>query len=189
VTLRALLLGMVVLFPISEIALAVFKRANPRGAEVVDQGSMRLLWITIAAGVGLAIGSQWVPSVGIQISPTLRRALALGLMAAGLSVRWASILTLGRLFTVDVAIQADHSLVETGLYRHVRHPSYAGLLLAFLGLGAFFANWLSILALMVPITLAVLNRIEKEEAALLGKLGASYADYCARTKRLVPGVL
>jgi len=63
------------------------------------------------------------------------------------------------------------------------------LLLAFLGLGVFFSNWLSILALVVPITLAILNRIRKEEAALLAALGDSYAIYCRRTKRILPGVL
>ncbi len=70
-----------------------------------------------------------------------------------------AILTLGRLFTVNVAIQADHSVVETGLYRFVRHPSYVGLLLTFVGLGVFFANWLSLFGLLVPIALAVLNRM------------------------------
>jgi protein-S-isoprenylcysteine O-methyltransferase len=90
---------------------------------------------------------------------------------------------------VDVAIQQGHSLVELGLYRFVRHPSYSGLLLAFLGLGLFFANWLSLVVLMVPITLAVINRIAKEERALLLALGPSYAGYCARTKRLFPGLV
>ena len=39
-----------------------------------------------------------------------------------LAVRWTAILTLGRFFTVDVAIYSDHSVVRTGLYRLVRHP-------------------------------------------------------------------
>ncbi len=86
-----------------------------------------------------------------------------------------AILTLGRLFTVNVAIQADHSVVETGLYRFVRHPSYVGLLLTFVGLGVFFANWLSLFGLLVPIALAVLNRVAKEEQALLASLELPYA--------------
>jgi protein-S-isoprenylcysteine O-methyltransferase Ste14 len=53
----------------------------------------------------------------------------------------------------------------------------------------FFANWLSLLVLMVPISLAVFNRIAKEERALLAALGPSYAAYCARTKRLFPGLV
>jgi protein-S-isoprenylcysteine O-methyltransferase Ste14 len=90
---------------------------------------------------------------------------------------------------VDIAIDSHHPVVRSGLYRFVRHPSYVGLLIAFLGLGVFFANWLSILGLLIPITLAVLNRVAKEEQALLDALGSEYADYCSQTKRFIPGLL
>ncbi len=187
--LSVILRAVVVLFPISEIALAQVKRADPRTARLEDRGSLRLLWTGIALGVALAIAAQWVPSARVPGSLTLLRSLALSLMLVGLAMRWVAILTLGRLFTVNVAIHADHSVVETGLYRFVRHPSYVGLLLAFVGLGVFFANWLSILGLLVPITLAVLNRVAHEEQALLTSLGPPYAAYCARTKRFIPGVV
>jgi protein-S-isoprenylcysteine O-methyltransferase len=72
------------------------------------------------------------------------------------------------------------------LYRYVRHPAYTGMLMAFLGLGASFANWLSLVALMLPITLAGVNRVAKEEQALHAALGPAYADYCARTRRFIP---
>ena len=62
-------------------------------------------------------------------------------------------------------------------------------LLAFLGLGVFFRNWLSLGVLMIPITLAVIHRIRLEESVLVSALGPAYSAYCARTKRLIPGVL
>jgi protein-S-isoprenylcysteine O-methyltransferase Ste14 len=40
-------------------------------------------------------------------------------------------------------------VVTTGPYRFVRHPSYSGILLAFTGLGAMFANWGSLVCLAV----------------------------------------
>ncbi|MFI5179792.1 MAG: methyltransferase family protein [Thermoanaerobaculia bacterium] len=184
--LSAILWSVVVLFPISEIALARIKRANSQTARLEDRGSMRLLWLAIITGVTFAIAAQWVPAARLPGSARLLRLLAAAVMLAGLTLRWVAILTLGRLFTVNVAILADHSVVETGPYRFVRHPSYSGLLLAFVGLGLFFANWLSILGLLVPITLAVLNRVVTEERALLSSLGPPYAAYCARTKRFIP---
>jgi len=108
---------------------------------------------------------------------------------AGLALRLVSILTLGRLFTVNVAIHSDHPVVEKGPYRFVRHPSYSGLLLAFIGLGVSFQSWLSILVLLVPIVLAVVNRVATEERALLSFLGPPYTAYCARTKRFIPWVV
>lgn len=176
------------LFPISEIGLAFVKRSRGQGVNGEDRGSLRLLWLSVALGVGLAVTTQWVPSARLPGSPHALRVLALVLLSVGLALRWAAILTLGRLFTVDVAIHADHAVVQSGFYRFVRHPSYTGLLVAFLGLGIFFGSWLSVLALLVPIGAAVVNRVATEERALLAALGPSYASYRARTKRFVPGL-
>lgn len=179
---------LVVLFPVSEIVLGLVKRARLGAAMRQDEGSMRLLWLVISGGVAAAIFAQHVAVTRMHLAPLVRLAAAVGLLAVGLAIRWVAIFTLGRFFTVDVAVHTDHSLVETGLYRYVRHPSYAGLLLAFGGLGMFFGNWLGLVLLMVPIVAALTHRISVEEAALGRVLGAAYADYCARTKRLLPGV-
>jgi protein-S-isoprenylcysteine O-methyltransferase len=179
----------VVLFPVSEVALAFVKRSGGRSARREDQGSMRVLWISIMFGVGLAIAAQRIPATRLPGSAHAIGLLALGLLLSGLALRWAAILTLGRLFTVDVAVHSDHVVVQEGLYRLMRHPSYTGALVAFLGLGVFFANWLSIFGLLVPITLAVLNRVAREEHALRTSLGPEYAAYCARTKRFIPWLL
>ena len=134
-------------------------------------------------------GNQGVDSARLRLPSSLVRVLALVFLLSGFTIRWISIVTLGRLFTVDVAIRQDHTLVQHGLYRLVRHPSYTGLLLALFGLGLFYANWLSPLSLMAPSTLAVVNRIAKEERVLLVALGPPYVAYCARTRRLFPGLV
>ena len=186
---RGLLWVVVVFFPVSEIALAVVKRSRGPAARREDRGSLRLLWLGIVVGIGLAIAAQWISAARWRVPAHVSRLLALGLLSGGLVLRWWAIVTLGRLFTVDVAIQDGHAVVQTGLYRFVRHPSYTGLLVAFLGLGVFFANWLSMLGLLVPVSVAVLNRVRTEEHALLSSLGPDYAAYCARTKRFIPRLL
>jgi protein-S-isoprenylcysteine O-methyltransferase len=187
--LAAFFWAVVVLFPVSEVALARVKRADSRTSRLEDRGSLRLLWLAIGAGITLAIAAQWAPWARLPGSARLLRSVALSLMLVGLTVRWAAILTLGRFFTVDVAIHADHAVVEAGPYRYVRHPSYSGLLLAFVGLGVHFGSWLSMLGLVAPVTLAVVNRVRKEEQALSASMGPTYAAYCARTKRFLPGVV
>src|SRR2546425_5466147 len=110
------------------------------------------------------------------------------LFLGGLALRWYSIGYLGRYFTVDVSISAEHKLIDSGPYRHIRHPTYTGALLAFVGLAFCFGNWLTLLFLTVPIIGAFLWRIRIEESALLDALGEDYRAYMRRTKRLIPRV-
>ena len=69
------------------------------------------------------------------------------LFVAGLILRWWAIITLGRFFTVDVTIEKDHELVERGPFRIVRHPSYTGVLLAFVGLALSLGKSVALLIL------------------------------------------
>jgi len=96
--------------------------------------------------------------------------------------------TLGRFFTVDVTIEKDHELVERGPFRVVRHPSYTGVLLAFVGLALTLRNWAALLVILVPIGAAFIHRMNVEEDALSRALNPHYAEYMKRTKRLVPFV-
>jgi protein-S-isoprenylcysteine O-methyltransferase len=187
VILHTVLRFAVVLFPASEIAVALVKR-NSRTAKADDRGSMRLLWLVTGASVILAIALSGVRAVRLPFAATTRELIATGLLLGGLVLRWTAILTLGRFFTTNVAIHDGQRVITSGPYRYVRHPSYTGLLLAFLGLGVFFGSWLSVIVLFVPITLAVVHRIQVEESVLAGALGPAYSEYCTHTKRLIPRV-
>lgn len=174
-----------ILFGLSEIGLAVFKRSG-KTAVRRDQGSFFLLWGMIGTAIFLAI---YATNAWPRFSyPFTLAGYAAGLLffLAGIVLRWWSIVHLGRFFTVDVAIARDHVVVGDGPYRMVRHPSYSGALLSFVGLGCLLHNWLAALLLLLPVTAAMLWRIKVEEAALSAALGKAYLDYMARTRRLVP---
>ena len=115
-------------------------------------------------------------------------ALGLAVFAAGLGLRAWAVRELGRFFQFTVVVQADHQVVDSGPYRHVRHPSYTGLLMASLGLGIALGTWLSIPACLVPPLIGFGVRLRHEEAVLVQALGEPYRAYMQRTKRLVPGV-
>ena len=79
-------------------------------------------------------------------------------------------------------------MIKDGLYRHIRHPSYTGVLLSIVGLAVSFASWASLVAIVVPVFSAMAYRIHVEEAALVAGLGDEYREYQRTTSRLVPGV-
>ena len=169
----------------SELMLILFRRSDDR-AKSHDSGSMIWLNAVIYGSVTVAV---FVGYSGVGIIPGFPLTLAwigLVLILVGLAIRWAAILTLRQFFTVNVSIQPNHRIVRTGLYGLVRHPSYAGSIISFLGLGIALSNWITLPLLLVPITLALVRRIEIEERALLQKFGSQYDDYCRTTWRLIP---
>ena len=179
------LLGLIYL--VSELLLTITRRSRSTGVRQ-DRSTLRILWIVISCSVFAAgFVSRYFPSAELDHVGFWRSAGTL-LLVAGIALRWWAIIVLGRFFTVDVQIAPDHELVERGPFRFIRHPSYSGVLLAFIGLGLSFANWLALLVLLVPITAAFLHRIKVEEQALSDALGPQYRAYLQRTKRLVPGV-
>ena len=77
---------------------------------------------------------------------------------------------------------------KTGLFRWVRHPSYAGMLLIFTAIGLSQRNWVSLAIMLVFPTVALLYRIHVEEMALTEAFGEDYLEYSRVTRRLVPGI-
>lgn len=171
---------------LSEVALMLFKRSAPGSSK--DRNSQGLIWLAICAGIFGAIFAMIRLRAWALPGREGFLLAALLIFAAGIILRVYSIFYLGRFFTTDVAIAADHRLVDTGPYRLVRHPSYTGALLTFLGFGLGTGNLASLLIMVAPVYAAFFWRIRVEEQALLAAMEEQYKDYMKRTKRLVPWV-
>jgi protein-S-isoprenylcysteine O-methyltransferase Ste14 len=169
---------------VSEAGLALLKRSRDDSVDA-DDASLRTLWITILLSVTAGIiASTRVPAAAFGGAVAFWMGCAL--FGVGLALRWYSISYLGRFFTVNVAIHSGHEIIDTGPYARIRHPSYTGALLAFLGLALTLTNWLSLVLIVVPIFWAFSRRISIEETALSSALGSPYTRYMERTKRLAP---
>jgi protein-S-isoprenylcysteine O-methyltransferase Ste14 len=98
-----------------------------------------------AGGVVVGVGGAFALAASIRAASLgdvrwAAYAVGLALMVAGLALRWWSIRTLGRSFTVDVRIRVGQTVVDSGPYRWVRRPSYTGLLLICIGVGLALGN-------------------------------------------------
>ncbi len=172
---------------LSEFLLSLLRRSRGTGVRQ-DRSTLRVLWLVIMTSVvvGIWVATHWrwaaLPHAAVWAW------IGLVLFVAGLILRWWSIVTLGRFFTVDVQIASDHELVDRGPFRVVRHPSYTGVLLAFVGFALSAGNWAALLVIILPIFAAFVRRMNVEEQALSAALGQRYTDYMQRTKRLVPAI-
>jgi protein-S-isoprenylcysteine O-methyltransferase Ste14 len=106
----------------------------------------------------------------------------------GMLLRFVSIRTLGRFFTVDIAVHKDQKIIKTGIYRYIRHPAYASSLMEFIGFGLSLNNWISLLVVIIPVTAAFIYRIKVEEELLKEKFGDEYSEYMNSTYRLFPWI-
>jgi protein-S-isoprenylcysteine O-methyltransferase len=172
----------------SEMVIGLLRPAKAGARSPADRSSTRVLWIVIPVSMFLGFQMEFgLPEASWGYQPWIN-ILGISITLAGLAFRWYSIIYLGRYFTVNVEIAADHQLIESGPYRWLRHPSYTGGLLAFYGLALCTQNWVSLAIMVVGPTAAFLYRIHVEEAALAGAFGERYREYMQRTARLRPAV-
>ncbi|MCE1198030.1 MAG: isoprenylcysteine carboxylmethyltransferase family protein [Marinilabiliales bacterium] len=175
------------LWLLSEILLNRSMRSGVKDRKGKDKGSLRLIWfvifLAIALGVLSSIVVRWPIGEGWQVPIG-----GLALILIGMAIRFYAIASLGRFFTVDVTIREGHVIKKDGIYRIIRHPSYLGSLISFLGLGVSLNNWLSLAVIVVLITLSFVRRIHVEEQALVDQFGEDYQAYKRHTYRLIPWV-
>ena len=161
---------------------------NSRPGAIKVRGGGRWLILLPAltiATVLLHLAPHVVPAAAIRPGAA---AFAIGMviLVAGLVLRGWSIMTLGEYFTGTVLVSADQPVVTAGPYGVLRHPSYLGAMLAFVGVGLTAANWASLAGMALLPLAAILWRIHAEERALLAMLGDRYRGYAAQHKRLIP---
>jgi protein-S-isoprenylcysteine O-methyltransferase Ste14 len=162
-------------------------RRSAGSSQVRDQGSLKLIsllwWVGIVLGIVLSL---FLPRAAILWKRVAIFFAGIGLMLAGTALRWYSASLLGKYFTFDVAIHSGQTIIESGPYRYIRHPSYSGALLTLLGFGLALGNWAGLIAALGGLSAAYAYRIPVEEAALASALGEPYREYVRRTRRLVP---
>ena len=144
---------------------------------------MFLLGLLVVIVVGLDALYGWPPDFG----PALEILALIALLAGYAFSSYA--LVENRFFSGTVRIQAERGqhVVSSGPYRWVRHPGYAGALLAYLATPFLLDSaWALIPTLLVIIVLVV--RTGKEDRFLQAELDG-YREYAGRVGyRLLPGV-
>ena len=148
-----------------------------------DRGTTRLI-------VGAYLVAALLPLASLRARRKLPRAAGpagLLLQVSGIALRVWSMRTLGDSYTRTLRTRAQQPLVQTGPYRLVRHPGYAGSLLSWTGF-ALTSRSIPVIALLT----ALLGRVYRQrivaEETLLRQALPGYAGYGRRTRRLIPFV-
>ena len=171
---------------VSELFGAVLvPRLRRRGATRVkrDRGSGALIIFTVFVSIILALSLGYA---GVGPLPDWVFYPGIFLMLLGVLVRQWAIAVLGRFFSLTVRVAEDHRVVVKGPYRLIRHPSYTGVLITFIGLALAVQSSGALLVLLAVFGVSYGYRMRVEERVLLSELGQDYAEYVKRTRRLIP---
>lgn len=183
---RAGYVGLAVLASLAVFVPRLHVQPFSKGSQVVGRGLLRAY---MASGYVLVVFLPFADRRGLVTFADWEalRLAGLALCVVGATIRVVGLWSLGRQFSGHATLQENHQLVQTGLYRHVRHPMYLGAVIATAGLVLVFRSWLVFPVLVWNLTF-VLLRMGQEERLLGEHFGSEFESYCQRTWRLLPYV-
>lgn len=134
-----------------------------------------LAWLLARSTPGFTV--DWLP----------RLPVAAGLVAVGLSLDVWGLVAFRRARTTlnPLSPERTTAIVQGGPYRFTRNPMYLGMACLLLGVCAWLANPLALLAVVAFVGYITRFQIKPEEQALLQKFGAAYAQYLQVVRRWV----
>ena len=158
-----------------------------RGAKKWDKVLSPLMALSISLPMVIVAGLDhrfgWSPAF-----PQWLIVLGISLIALGYAFSaWAFVEN--QFFSSVVRIQADrgHSVCDSGPYRFVRHPGYAGSILPLPGMALAFSSLWTIIPFVVALVISVI-RTRLEDKTLQKEL-PGYREYSLRVRsRLFPGL-
>jgi len=135
--------------------------------------------------VELLFVPQWC-KVDVPILP----ALGFAMIVVGHFFRIGAMFTAAQSFHHQVQYEkaASHTLVTSGVYQMVRHPSYFGWTLWAVGTQVMLFNPICIVGFSIASNLFFRDRIPHEEELLVDFFGEAYIEYALKTPIWLPGI-
>jgi len=96
--------------------------------------------------------------------------------------------TLGKYYSGHVSVLESQPLVQSGPYRFIRHPAYAGYLLIAMGIALGYSSLVGVIMIPVLLIPSVIYRLFVEDKMLAERFGEKFKAYALRTARLVPRI-
>ncbi len=159
----------------------ISKEELNKGKKTSDYGTCELYAIGQAA---VFLSALWFTSA--WESPNIFHFTGFTMFLVGITYRLWAIKTLGKYYSHIVREVDAHKIVDSGPYRHIRHPAYAGMILANLGIVIFFFNLITLILCLSILIPAIILRIIIEEKTLFRIDG--YGEFAQNRQRLIPGI-
>lgn len=154
-----------------------------------DRGSFWLIYVSFYLIVAWSMADFYMFNL-TQIRPLYPFLNFFGFVMffAGFLLRYLSLKQLREFYSEEVVLIKNQRLIKDGIYAHLRHPAYSGLLLLGLAVPLICSDYGGILGFIVFLVSTVFYRIRIEEKFLIEKFGDEYEQYAINVKKLIPGI-
>lgn len=133
----------------------------------------------------LYLFTPWLTFADYRL-PILAAWCGSAILGMALWLFWRSHAKLGKNWSRTLELRHGPQVVRHGVYRSVRHPMYASILLWDLAQGLLLQNWLAGWAALVTFGILCLVRIPREEQMMCEFFGQEYQDSRQQTGRFFP---
>jgi protein-S-isoprenylcysteine O-methyltransferase Ste14 len=165
------------------------KSSPEKGKISLDRWTAFFSYIVIAISFFLTLNcfsrKILLPGYGRRTEAALS-IFGLGLGFAGLFLRRAAKMAMGKFFTVRITLFADHRLVTDGIYRRIRHPGYLGLILWCFAIPCLLAYPFGLVTFTFLPAAFFICRSLLEERIMSDRFGEEFTRYKASSYRLIP---
>lgn len=157
-------------------------RLNEMGFRIEIVGLLLLTAVTMMVMPAVDMLTIWLNFVDFDFMSWLAwLGIAIGLAAVALL--WRIQYDWLRFFARP---ESQDQFIETGIYRFIRHPFYAVMLLLAIAQTLTLQNWIGGPAAIVTFLIVYVLRMPVDEQRAMELYGYSYLDYMDRTNSLLP---
>jgi protein-S-isoprenylcysteine O-methyltransferase Ste14 len=146
-----------------------------------------LLFVTITTGILPLIYSitDWLAFADYAL-PSWMGWTGIFILACSLLVFWRAHYDLKANWSPSLELYEGHTLITHGIYKNIRHPMYASLLLANIAQILLIPNWIAGPTSLIMFIFFYLFRSRAEEKMMVEKFGDEYRGYQKATGRILP---
>lgn len=189
----ALKIAYLILWVSSAVIRYPHEKRNKRNRIVTNNKTAleKVLLVVVFIGMGILplvyVFTSWLNFANYSL-PLWAEILGIVLIVPSLWLFYRSHKDLGKNWSVSLELREDHNIVDTGVYKHIRHPMYTAIWIWVIVQSMLIQNYIAGLSGLISFGVLYFLRINKEEEMMEEQFGFAYKNYKSRTHRLIPKI-
>ena len=170
----------------------LFRKRPSKSSKKVNNTTSIIGILLIAIGMALVwfnrrpIESCFIPSM--PVLSIILDIFSIFIVFFSVGIVILAVQTLGKQWNVGLILVEGHTLITSGPYRIVRHPTYLGMIGLIVSTGIASSTWEYLLISILFAILGIILTIKAEEKFLKSRFGQEYESYQRKVSAFIPGI-